>query len=152
MRIQTTDFGELEVQEENIIDFPRGLFGFEQIKQYVLLHYDAEESPIMCLQSVSGEVSFTVVDPFCFVAGYAPAVGAEEQAYLAAEDPGQLRYLAIAIIGAEMEQTVVNLKSPIVLNPTNHRGMQVILTEGDYAQRYPLFPGEDVKEHAGGQP
>lgn len=150
MKIQTTDFGELEVDEENIIDFPRGLFGFEQIKRYVLLHYDAEEGPIMCLQSVSGEVSFTVVDPFCFVMGYTPAVGAEELTFLEAKEPGELRYLVIAIIGAEMEQTVINLKSPIVLNPANLRGMQVILTEGDYAQRYPLFPSEDVKEHAGG--
>lgn len=151
MLIQTTDFGQLEVSEENVLFFPKGLFGFEQINRYVLLHYDLkEESPIMCLQSIGGEVSFTVVDPFYFLPGYAPVVNAEELAVLKVQDSSQLRFLAVAVIGDSMDQTVMNLKSPVALNPGNHLGMQIILSEGDYAQRHPLFLSEDVKKHVGG--
>lgn len=149
--IQTTDFGQLEITEESILFFPKGLFGFEQINQYVLLHYDLKgDSPIMCLQSIGGEVSFTVVDPFYFVPEYTPTLSAEELKMLQVQDRSQLRFLAVAVIGDSLEKTVMNLKSPVVLNPANHLGMQIILTEGDYAQRHPLFSSEDVSKHVGG--
>jgi len=37
MKVQTQQFGELDFQEELILDFPTGLFGFEQLKKFVLI-------------------------------------------------------------------------------------------------------------------
>ena len=141
MQIMTKDFGELEISQDSIITFPKGIMAFEEIKDYVLLNYelDIENSPIKCLQSISGNVSFTVVDPFCFLPDYAPVLNKADKKLLAVDDDKDLRFLVIAVIGETMAETVVNLRSPIVINTVNRRAMQVILEGDQYPLKYHLF-------------
>lgn len=148
MRIQTKDFGELEIKAENIITFPQGIKAFEDIKDYVLLNYDfsLDDSPIKCLQSLSGQVSFTVVDPFCFLPEYNPVLNSKDKAIIGAADEKKLRYLVIAIVGDSIENTVVNMRSPIVINLANNQAMQVILEGEHYPLQYRLFAKDGDEE------
>ena len=54
MRVQTKWFGEIEVSDEKIITFEKGIIGFEDWKKYTLV-YDAEKEEvaegILCEQS-----------------------------------------------------------------------------------------------------
>jgi len=47
--------------------------------------------------------------------------------------------MLIAVISENIENSVVNLKSPIVINPSNKNAIQAILQNQDYLLRYPLF-------------
>lgn len=142
MRIVTKDFGEIEVPPESIITFPNGLFAFEQWKEFVLLNYDfaGEDSPIKCLQSSDGDISFTVVDPFYFLPDYRPNIKPPDLNCIDGKaDDQKLRYLVIAVVGNNFKDTVVNLRSPIVVNTANRKAAQVILEGDEYPLKYRLF-------------
>lgn len=145
MRIETKDFGVLDVEPEHFIHFAQGVIAFENIKDYILLSYDIaeEDSPIMCLQSVDGQVSFTVVDPFCFLKEYNPLLEKEDYDCIGAVDDKELRFLVMAAVGDDFRDTVVNLRSPVVVNLTNRQAGQFILKDDHYPLRYHLFD-EDV--------
>ena len=69
MRVQTKAYGELDVDERQLVSFPAGLLGFEQFKDYVLL--DARQKPFFYLQSLNvSELAFILIDPFLFRADY----------------------------------------------------------------------------------
>lgn len=142
MKIATADFGEIEIAPESIIHIPDGLYAFEEIKDYVLLQFNESQAqgPIMCLQSIDGmHPSFTVMDPFYFYPAYNPQIAPEDVAKLKCDDPAGLQFLVMAVIDIDIRNTVINLKSPLVINPENRLAQQVILENGDYQLRYAIF-------------
>jgi len=50
-----------------------------------------------------------------------------------------LKYMLIAVITEELENSIVNLKNPIVINPNTRHAIQAVLQNQDYPLRYPLF-------------
>ena len=72
MKIQTERFGEIEVADNRVITFNKGIPGFEEYKKYVLIPADEKgETPFFFLQSIETvEVSFFLVDPFSFFEEY----------------------------------------------------------------------------------
>ena len=63
MQIRTTRFGALEIEAEDIINFPTGLLGLEDCRHWVLLA-DAQNNALGWLQCTSRpEVALAVVSP-----------------------------------------------------------------------------------------
>ncbi len=139
MVIATRDFGELEINEKDILYFPKGILAFEHQTRYVLIHYPHEDIAPMWLQSVDdSSLCFIVFDPFLYAHDYTPSIPVNDYAELGAESREDLRYLVISVIPDDMKNTTVNLKSPIIINIKNNRAIQSIL-DADYPVRYPLF-------------
>ncbi|WP_416145176.1 hypothetical protein [Planococcus koreensis] len=44
MKIHTTQFGEIDVADESVMTFEKGIPGFEEFKEYALIPADASES------------------------------------------------------------------------------------------------------------
>ena len=66
----TTRFGEMDINENDIITFPNGIYGFEEIKEYIILKMD-KESPFLWMQSVKdNDLTFVLIDPRIFVKDY----------------------------------------------------------------------------------
>lgn len=66
MRISTTRFGEIDVDPDTIITFPKGIPGFENCTRYKLLHEEGKPL-IQWLQSLDDpDLSFSVADPSDF--------------------------------------------------------------------------------------
>ncbi len=98
MNIQTRDFGKLAVEQEDIIKYTRGMYGFEQYKQYVILK-DSPEDDIMYLQSIEkDDLSFVIIDPYSIIPSYEPKISDEDILELKVTDQSQLKFLVIAII------------------------------------------------------
>ena len=69
-RLILTRVGEREIAEETIITFPKGLIGFENHREFVLLPV-GEDSPFLLLQSLDDpRLGFLVADPYPFLEGY----------------------------------------------------------------------------------
>lgn len=65
MRIETTRFGVLDLEESVFIHFPWGIPGFEETKRYVL--FEHRQGPFQWLQAVDDpEVAFVVCPPEVF--------------------------------------------------------------------------------------
>ena len=126
---------------KTILRFEEGLYGFETVKEYILLQED-ETGTIWSLQAADGPVpSFIVLNPFTVVRDYSPCIPMEDYEALGKPEESDLCFLVIAVIAEKPENSVVNLKSPLVINVKTRRGKQIIMEESDYPVRYRLFPG-----------
>lgn len=141
MIIKTRDFGEEEISEEVIIDFPNGVYAFEESRRFVLLSPCGENKYPMWLQSIENQnLCFIVFDPKEFVPDYSVELDEESKKLLEA-DGAELDYLCMAVVPDEYINTTINLKSPIVINSAAKKGVQVIAAE-NYPLKFPAFKKE----------
>ncbi len=145
MLINTRDFGELNISENEIISFSEGIYAFEDDHRYVLLSPCGENKYPMWLQSVdSVNVCFIVFNPFEFDEGYTVTVDDESAASLEIKESSVLDYLVIAVVPDEYLNSTVNMKSPIVVNADNNKAAQIIAPE-NYPIKFPVFKKEEIK-------
>lgn len=141
---KTRDFGEIEVNKDDIINFCSGMYGFERYKKFVILK-DSPDDDVMFLQSLENtDLSFVLIDPYYIFRNYAPNLSEEDLRDLDVEKESQLKYLVIAIIKENITDSVANLKSPIAINPSTRIAKQVIL-QNSYPLRYNIVAEEYKK-------
>lgn len=144
MIINTRDFGEILATENDLIIFDNGMYGFEDYTKYLILRDDPKDD-IMYLQSVENiDLSFVLIDPYSIIKSYEPKLNEEDLAELKVSDEGNLKFLVIAIISEDIKKSVVNLKSPISINPELKIAKQVIV-QNTYPLRYKIFNAEEDK-------
>jgi flagellar assembly factor FliW len=129
-RLIATRMGDLPIDPERIISFPRGLIGFEGHKEFVLLQI-REESPFLLLQSTADAgIGLLLADPFAFMGEYSVTIGSAEEKALGAKEPGELAVLCtVSIPEGRPELTTLNLTGPIVINSRLRVGIQVPQTD-----------------------
>lgn len=66
-RLKTKPFGEIEIDERQIVDFPEGLLGFDYVKKFVVLD-SREKSPFKWLQAYDEPgLAFVIIRPIDFM-------------------------------------------------------------------------------------
>ena len=74
MKINTSRFGEMEIEEESIIEFRHGIPAFEELKRYIIISLEGDDN-FYWLQSVDdGDIAFILADPFNFTVDYEPVL------------------------------------------------------------------------------
>ena len=142
MILSTEHLGDIEFSENDIIMFPKGIPGFEEEKEFILVPTTEIEFPFNYLQSVkSDDLAFIVTDPFLFVENYVFDLSDTDANYLSIEneeDLASISFLTIVTIPDNVENTTINIMAPIVINHETKVGKQILLTE--YTDtKYPLF-------------
>ncbi len=146
MKLETSRFGTLDLQEERVIRVPSGLYGFPDSKQYTLLEHK-KGSPFVWFQSVdNGSLAFVLIDPLLVKPDYEVRISPEDMKELQLADaPDGIQTLAIVnIASGEKVQLTVNLLSPIVINVKQKFGKQIILPDSRYSLRHPI-PSNGIK-------
>ena len=139
MKINTSRFGEIEVDTENIIEFKDGIPAFEDLKRYILISIEENES-LYWLQSVDdGDIAFILADPFSFVKDYEPKLSEKVVNDLQIERQKDVLLFTMLVIPENMEDMTANLAAPVVINMERKLGRQVILTDKDYPIKYPVL-------------
>ncbi len=145
-----TDYGTIEYEEENLITFSDGLFGFPNLKRYLFLALDENEDSMLLMVSVDeSNVGFVLINPFILCPDYAPRLTPQELSCLSAHEIGELSCYSICVVNSDYLNNTVNLKCPIVVNPETRQGIQVILENSSYGCRHEFrsfFPAEDAAE------
>lgn len=138
MKIDTKDFGELEIKEEENIHFLNGIFAFEEVSEFALIEMDGYKQK--WLQSVKAkDPRFIVFDSEDVVEGYEPTIPSDVLARLKLEPRQKPCLFVIAVIPENIKNMTVNLKSPIVVNLQKRLAAQVILDRENYPVRYHVF-------------
>jgi flagellar assembly factor FliW len=134
-RVETA-FGTFDVSPDEIIAFPAGLPGFEECRRFVVLS-SRELEPFKCLQSVEGpSASFLAVDPRRAFPDYRCVLSDVDRARLGGPDETSLVWLAVVTVLDD--QTLVNLRAPVVVNPTRMLGYQLMPSNSLYPLRFEL--------------
>ncbi|HZZ72814.1 MAG TPA: flagellar assembly protein FliW [Pirellulales bacterium] len=135
MKIDTTRFGTVQIEPDDLLKFPNGLLGLEDCRQWVLLA-DAQNETLGWLQSATRpEIALAVVSPRRFVPDYQVRVYRNELAPL---DLNHMKDAQVLTIVAKNERAItLNLKAPLVINLPKRLGRQVI-TNGDLPVQYEL--------------
>ncbi len=145
MKIATSRFGEIEINEDSIVSMPDGMLGFGDIKEYVLIQHN-EGSPFLWYQAVhEPNLAFVIVDPFTFFPDYEVQLTKADLDALKCEKLTDLAVFAVVVIPENPENMTANLRGPIVINTENHIGRQVVLTNGRYLPNQPIIPA--LKQH-----
>lgn len=136
IKIKTKPFGEVEVEEKQIVDFPDGILGFEDTKRYVILDA-SENSPLKWMQSYSDpELAFVIMRPVDFMGEYELSISQADLELVQAERPDDLLVFAIITIPANPSEMTANLQGPIIINPRKRIGRQAISLSEKYSIRH----------------
>lgn len=152
MIIQTKWFGEVEIDDNKIITFEKGIIGFEEHKKFALV-YDSEkenDSEIMWLQSID-EVSLAipVMKPEIVKPDYDPVV--EDELINSLSDnikDVELVVLVVLTVPSDLTKMTCNLKAPIIINVDAMKAIQLIADNADYVVRFPIY---DILNEKGGE-
>ena len=140
MRFTTERFGVIEINPDEIYDFPLGIIGFPEYRKYGI-HHDEKLSPFKWLQSLEEpRLCFFVVEPFLIFPDYQIEVKLDGLLERDLTDKDELMVLAICTIASEFRDSTANLLAPLIVNRTRRIAYQVVLEDGKNATKHRLFP------------
>ncbi|MDD6234126.1 MAG: flagellar assembly protein FliW [Lachnospiraceae bacterium] len=143
MQINSRLFGEIDIEDDKIIDFKNGIIGFEEYHKYALI-FDAEKESsksIMWLQSMEEpQLAFPVADPTHIYNGYNPVVEDEWLESIGGIDkPEDVFVLVVLTVPSDLTKMTANLKAPLVINTDTRKGCQIIVNNEEYQVRYNVY-------------
>ncbi|MFD6442221.1 flagellar assembly protein FliW [Peribacillus sp. NPDC060186] len=126
MNRQTKFHGEIEIAQENIYTFERGIPGFLEEKQFCLLAL--EETQFFVLQSITTkEIAFIMLNPFDIFHDYEVKLTDELLSTLQIEAEKEVITFVILTIHEPFNKSTANLQAPIILNSSKKTGKQFII-------------------------
>jgi flagellar assembly factor FliW len=137
MMIETSRFGQVEVDGARLIRFPAGVLGFPDDHRYALIQ-TGEGSAFYWLQSVDrADLAFVVCDPRLFVSDYKVPVKMAELEQIGLEKPDDAQ--VFVIVNKVDELLTGNLQGPLVVNVVNREARQLVLSDKRFSTRHPLM-------------
>ena len=141
MKLTTRIFGEVEIEDNKIINFPNGIIGFPDLKNFTLMHDEEQGSgTIKWLQSIE-EPGFAmpVIDPLVVCPDYNPEVDKN-----IIQDIGDLKdedilVLVTVTVPHDLTKMTVNLMGPFIINAEERKGVQAIVENSDYPVKFPIY-------------
>ncbi len=124
----------VEVEKIKIIEFSKPILGFNEYKKFCILNIDKEKDvPFFILQSIENEnLCFIVTDPNLFFKDYRASITEEEKEIIDLKNKDDVIIFVIATMAADISDSTVNLKGPVVINTLNNKAIQCILTDDNY--------------------
>ena len=141
MQITTKVFGEIVVDDDKMIHFPKGIIGFPDLKDFALIHDEEKGSDsIHWLQSLQ-EPAFAmpVMDPLIVCPDYNPEADDELFNVLGEIKPDELLVLVTVTVPHDLTKMTVNLKGPIIINVSEKRALQIIVEGDTYQVKFPIY-------------
>lgn len=143
--IETPRFGLVRFDDQEVIEFPAGLPGFEQEHEFLLIEL-ADSAPLVFLQSIGNAGLAFVCAPVALVQPrYEGVLSRADRETLALPVEGwpegvSLDWLAILCF-ADASAPTANLLGPLVIRRDLGVGVQSIRDDARYSAKHPLFGG-----------
>ena len=146
MQVNTSRFGTVEVDDDRVIEFPKGLLGFSKYSKFVLIQ-PADDSYFYWLQSIqTPELAFVVTDPSLFVKGYEVPLKEDQMNALGLESIGDAQ--VFVIVNKRGKVLTGNLQGPLVIHTEKKIGEQLVLADKRFDTRTVLVELEAGKKAA----
>lgn len=149
MRANTRLFGEIDIDDAKIVTLENGMIGLPEYKKFALIFDEEKEqnsASVMWLQSMDdSQTAFPVMRPDIIKPDYNPVVDEELLAQIG-EMTGENMYVLVTLTAcADIKETSVNLKAPIVINTDTNKGCQIIV-EDDYPVKFRIYDAVQARK------
>lgn len=147
---ETKNLGRISYTPEAVVEFPRGLPGFESQRRFAVVQF-ADSVPLVFLQSLENAgLSFICLPVLAVDPQYRLEIGVEDLAGLGLPESVQPRIgedvLCLAVLTLKSSGPTANLLAPIVINLHNRTAMQPVMPEAGYSHQHELLPAEQKME------
>ena len=144
MKINTKYHGEMELKEEDILHFEKGIPGFPSQTKFVGIPL-TEDGLFQVLQSITdAEIGFIITDPFFYKKDYDFVLEDGVVESLEIQRTEEVKVSVIITPHEPFNESTANLQAPVIMNTSNNKARQVILTNTTYRTKHPLFAEESV--------
>jgi len=134
MLLKTRLFGEIKVNDEEVIHFTKPILGFDDCRQYLLMENESI-FPTFWLQSINDpNLAFPVVSPFSVDENYSINLQALDLEDIRLKSVDDALVLTLMVVPQTMSSIRTNLRAPIIYNPEKKVAKQLIL----YDEKYPI--------------
>ena len=141
MRVQSVNFGSMEIPEDKVVTFKEGIPGFPQIHRFAVIEMESL-NPFRYLQSLDEPpVSLFIINPFLIDPSYEFRLTDSDMEDVNSRNSAELKVYVVATVPENPDDATLNLMAPIVINDRDRCGKQVILHESKYSVRHPLLHG-----------
>ena len=141
MKIKTTRFGTINIEEGKVITMPLGMLGFSDKKRFVILQHK-ENSPFFWYQSVDDPtLAFVITSPFFFKPDYEIDIDdvLSEMSWNEDVEKNNLElYVIVNIPKGSPDKMTANLIGPVLINNKAHQAVQMVLSNSPYTHKFPL--------------
>ena len=128
--VPTDRFGEIDVDDDEIVALPEGFLGFGSITEIVLLPIDADGLFFWAQAVADPAVAFLVVTPWPLFPDYDVDLADADQRELELDDAGDAVVLCVVTSHDDPRRFTANLAGPLIINQRLRRGRQVVLETG----------------------
>ncbi|MFA6411424.1 MAG: flagellar assembly protein FliW [Syntrophales bacterium] len=136
MKIQTSRFGEIDIDESKIIEMRGGILGFNSLKRFIMIVHE-EGSPFHWFQSLDdGSIAFITMNPFIVKSDYDPEIDDQTIEILEVDNAEDIELMVILTVRSEPVKMTANLRAPLVINKQKKLASQVILEDEQYPVQY----------------
>ena len=143
MDVETSRFGTVEVDDQRVITFAKGLLGFPNHKRFVLIQPN-DEGYFFWLQAVDApELAFVVTDPSLFISDYRVPLRPDHADSLGIDTLDDAQVLVI--VNKRGSMLTGNLQGPLVIHADRRIGEQLVLADRRFHTRVPLL---DIQQGA----
>ena len=153
MLARTKFFGEVELNDDKVLEFPNGIIGFEDFTKFAIMYDedDTSETRISWLQSLEEPaLALPVIDPLAIADEYAPMLEDELLAPLGNTADEDLLFLLAMSVPSDMTKVTANMKAPFIINAVTKKGVQLIVENEDYPVKFNVYESvQRMKEKAG---
>lgn len=139
MTIHTSRFGIISISTEDVINFPEGLLGFNELHRFILLDDPADEIFAWLQSCEEPGIAFPLLEPELFAANYRVQLTKHDMEVLGLKSNEGIRTFAIITIPSDPTLMTANLKAPIVINVANRLARQCVLQDNSLAIREAIF-------------
>lgn len=139
MNIKTKYHGEVEITENDLINFVKGIPGFPNEETFTILSLE-DNGVFSILQSVATpELAFVIVNPFHYFPDYDFHIEEQVVEVLGISSPDVVQVYSILTVQEPFDKTTANLQAPLIINTNNRMGKQVVLNNEKYTTRHKIL-------------
>jgi flagellar assembly factor FliW len=114
------------------------IIGFEEFENYIMEDKFGEESLFRLLVCLDEQISFVVVNPYSIVDDYTFDIDDDVLKSLHFDNNTTEGVVVLCIVRPNQNNLLVNLRSPLVINPGEGIFRQIILQNESYGVSVPL--------------
>ena len=139
MNVNTTRFGNLEVNNQDIITFNDGLLGFDNLKRYFIVD-PGDSTLILWLQSIDdGNVAFPIIEPKIFKPDYIAKLVPSDLVALEMDTVNNSKIYCVITIPSDVTTMTANLKAPVIINSDKKIAKQVVLQDSKLVVNFEMY-------------